>query len=142
MKIFLGSLGVTGKLLNALAAFLCDRKQFVSIDGHDSATATTMHGFPQGGVISLFAFLLYINSLPGELHHAISSLYVDDLAGIYSTSKPMGVLTKMLEDFKRVHTWSVKHQQAFAPAKFHLVNIGKPGRKLRKDVQSRAISRR
>ena len=45
----------------------------------------------------------------------------------------------MLEDFKRIHLWSVKHQQVFAPAKFHLLNIGKPERKLRKDMQSRAI---
>ena len=67
------------------------------------------------------------------------ALYVDDLDGIYTASKPLGVLTKLLEDFKRVHSWSIKHQQVFAPAKFHLLNIGKPGRKLRKNAKRKAI---
>ena len=132
-------LGISGKLLNAVAAFLCDRKQFVCVDGEESEITSTLHGFPQGGVISLFAFLLYVNSLPEELHHAISSLYVDDCAGIYCATKPLALLESLLDDFKRMHAWSVKHQQVFAPAKFHLLNIGKPERKLRKAIQSRAI---
>ena len=109
------------------------------LDGEESEITSTLQGFPQGGVISLFAFLLYVNSLPGELHHAISSLYVDDCAGIYCATKPLALLESLLDDFKRMHAWSVKHQQVFAPAKFHLLNIGKPERKLRKAIQSRAI---
>ena len=131
--------GISGRLLNAVAAFLCDRKQYVTVDGKDSTTSATYNGFPQGGIISLFAFLLYVNSLPGELHNAISSLYVDDLAGIYCATKPLHVLKKLLEDFRRLKPWSVRHQQIFAPAKFHLVNIGRTGRKLPKYAQARAI---
>ena len=59
--------------------------------------------FVQGGVISLFAFLVYVNSLPGELHNDINSLYVDDLAGIYIATKILALIQKLLEDFKRIH---------------------------------------
>ena len=43
--------------------YLSDRKQFVSINGHDSNLASVMYGVPQGSVFGALLFLISINDL-------------------------------------------------------------------------------
>ena len=53
--------GVRGLANDWFKSYLSDRKQFVSINGHDSSLATVLYGIPQGSVLGTHLFFIYIN---------------------------------------------------------------------------------
>ena len=55
--------GVRGLANDWFKSYLSDRKQFVSINGHDSNLAFVLYGVPQGSVVGPLLFLTYINDL-------------------------------------------------------------------------------
>ena len=59
--------GIQGICNDWFMSYLSDRKQFVSINGYNSDLMPVDCGEPQGSVLGLFLFLIYIN----DLHKAI-----------------------------------------------------------------------
>jgi hypothetical protein len=70
-------MGIGGVELEWFRNYLCDRKQFVFIEGNCSPLLSTLLGVPQGSILGPLLFLIYINDLPlaSEL---LSSLFADD----------------------------------------------------------------
>ena len=127
---------MSGHLLDYIAAFLTQRQQCTRVDGVFSDYADINHGVPQGCLLSLLGFLLYVDSVVTRFRHAIPGLYIDDIFAIFSATNPSALVDRMLADFARVYTWGVQRQMIFDTSKFNLVNcfIGKrlrPHHKLR-----------
>ena len=64
-------------LINGLS-YLSNRKQYVSINGYDSNLTDVKFGVPQGSVLGLLLFLVYINDLNQALKFCKVHHFADD----------------------------------------------------------------
>ena len=61
-----------------LKIILYDRRQFISIKGITSDTATVSYDVPQGSVLGPILFLIYVNDIYSCIDNAIVKLFADD----------------------------------------------------------------
>ena len=87
--------GFRGVPLQWFESYLSARKQFVSVNGHSSDELEIKHCIPQGSVLGLLLFLLYINDLPSISKKFTFYLFADD-TNIYFES------SNLLNTYKRL----------------------------------------
>jgi ribonuclease HI len=78
-------LGISGRMLDWIQAFLTNRTIRTRIDGTLSSKKTLEEGLPQGSALSCTLFLIFLNDLPANLDVSLA-LFADDLA-IWVTGK-------------------------------------------------------
>ena len=85
MLIKMQKLGINGKMIKWVEAFLTNRTIQTRFDGALSSKLTLEEGLPQGSALSCTLFLIFINDLPGLLNVS-KALFADDLV-IWTTEK-------------------------------------------------------
>ena len=75
--------GINGHLLKILENFLNERKQRVVLNGQTSSWCNVLTGVPQGSILGLLMFLIYINDLSDGLQ-CNPKLFADDTS-LFST---------------------------------------------------------
>ncbi len=70
--------GVCGNLLNWFQNYLTDRHQRVTILGKTSRSVPVLLGIPQGSILGLLLFLMYVNDLPRHTTTSSVALFADD----------------------------------------------------------------
>ena len=74
----LKAVGIKGKLLNWLKAFLSHRKQEVVIDGIKSFISAVISGVPQGSVLGPILFIIFINDISNSINSSSLKSFADD----------------------------------------------------------------
>ena len=67
----------------------------------------TCHGGPQGSVIMLFAWLIYINDTADLIRESKKGMFVDDLSLYLADEDQERVVTRLNEDLQRIYNWSI-----------------------------------
>ena len=82
----LRSYGNDGTVREWISSFLHERKQQVSINGHNSQWSGVTSGIPQGSVLGPILFVVFINDLPDVVENVVR-IFADDtkLYGSVST---------------------------------------------------------
>ena len=70
--------GVRGLNLDWFESYLCDRQQYVHVNGHNSEKSILKYGVPQGSILGPLLFILYINDFPFISSALRFILYADD----------------------------------------------------------------
>jgi len=113
--------GIRGKALDWFTSYLHNRKQYVSLDGHDSDTHDMICGVPQGSVLGPLLFIIYTNDLPANLTHCKSILFADDTT-IYKSSKDLNQLFELINSDLNIATeWFYSNQLSLNTNKTHYV---------------------
>ena len=79
-KSKLGHYGFRGHSSNFIKSYLTGRKQFLSMQGHNSDIKSIAYGVPQGSVQGPLLFLLYINDIQHAANNTHLRLFADDTA--------------------------------------------------------------
>ena len=108
----LTSYGITGNTQNWIKSFLSNRKQRVSVNGALLDMTDVTSGVPQGSVLGLVLFLLYIN---GNIKSSIR-LFADDSI-IYRKISSKTDHEILQTDLSQLQTWSDKWQMEFNVSK-------------------------
>ena len=97
--------GIEGKLLNLFKNYLINRKQRVVLNGMESKWGEIKAGVPQGSVLALLLFLIYINDLEEDIKSNVK-IFADDTS-LFSIVQDTEVSFGMLQhDLDSIAEWA------------------------------------
>ena len=117
------ALGIEGKVLDWIAAFLNNRRQCVIVNGSASRWSDVVSGVPQGSVIGPVLFVIFINDMPNHINNFIS-LFADD-AKLFGKSTSPTDRDSIQEDLNTLQQWSEMWQLSFNASKCKTLYLGK-----------------
>ena len=120
----LHDLGIRGKVLMWIKAFLTNRKQWVRVNSSRSECSAVRSGIPQGSVLGPTLFILFINDLPGCVQSSIK-LFADDTK-LYLNLNLHNSQDILQDDLAALGMWSSKWQMPFNVEKCKTLHLG-PG---------------
>ena len=101
MLIKMSNIGIHGKMLKWIQAFLTNRNIETTVEGTTSFKRTLEEGLPQGSALSCTLFLIFINDLPSFLK-VNKALFADDFV-IWTTEKfPILAKAKLTRDLATI----------------------------------------
>ena len=113
--------GIRGQANDLLRAFL-KRKQFVSLNSHESSLLCNDFGVAQGSTLGPLLFLLYINDLPSSVN-CIPRLFADDTCLLFSASNPSKLRSHMQKDLDNITEWFKANKLTVNPSKSNVLII-------------------
>ena len=102
-------------LLCWIANYLSSRKQKVSINSAPSEQLTTSAGVPQGSVLGLLLFLIYLNDVTENL--SLTRLFANDSSLFFSASNPRDTEGILNHDLPLISSWAKVWLVDFNPVK-------------------------
>ena len=117
-------IGIRDKLFVFLVAYFYNRQQRVKVGDHVSGYCTTRNGGPQGSVIVLFVWLIYINDISSKISECDFGLFVDDVILWLSDTNPSRAISRLNYDLNRIYGWQIFNTMIFDFQKFNLLDVG------------------
>ena len=114
MKLW--SSGITGSLWKWFRAYLSNRLQFVSVNGHHSCLLPVLSGVPQGSVLGPLLFIIFINDLPHSVKFSHGFMYAVDTKCLKQIRSPSDSYL-LQNDLDNIVTWSDKWGMHFNETK-------------------------
>ena len=120
----LKALGIDGKILQWLTAFLTNRQQVVMVDGQKSKPEKVLSGVPQGTVLGPLLFILYINDITKVIRNTYIKIFADDskLIKVINSVEDRDLFN---EDILAVTEWAVANKMELNRLKYQLIQYGK-----------------
>ena len=102
----LANLGLDAHALSWITSYLTNRKQHVVVGGESSLDTPVLSGVPQGSVLGLLLFLIYIDDVSDVLLSDGSTLniYADDML-LYKPVKSIEDIHHLQMDIDRISGW-------------------------------------
>ncbi len=113
-------MGVAGTELKWFARYLEGRSQFVSLGEIISKMLTINIGVPQGSILGLLLFLVYINNLP-NCTNLKTFLFADDTNLLAAGENIIELFEKVREEFGKVSQYFFRNKLSLHPSKTKLI---------------------
>ena len=122
--------GIRGIARDWFMPYLTNRKQFVSIKDINSEYSNISCGVPQGTVLGLILFLLYINDFNNCSQVLDFHLFADDSNLFYSNKNLKDLEQTINEELKNVSDWLGANKLSLNITKSNLVMFHPPQKRL------------
>lgn len=133
----LRNIGMRGRLLDWITAWLSGRQQRVGIRGAYSGWRSVVSGVPQGSVLAPVLFLIFINDIDdGLISHILK--FADDTK-IFSTVQNASDHQKLQNDLTSLVTWSKKWQMEFNIGKCKVLHVGKSNKHFQYEMNAQIL---
>ena len=98
-------MGIHGNLLKWLENYLINRKQSTTANNITSETGDIVCGVPQGSILGLLLFLIYINDIDTCLTSTTHFLYADDTVPSCKGKDLDSICRNMRSDLDNISVW-------------------------------------
>ena len=105
-------------------SYLTDRYQQCQINGFLSKKGKMISRVPQGSILGLLLFLIYINDLPNCLKSTIPCLYADDTQIFTSSHDTAKIADSLNSDLENITDWLTVNKLQSHPNKTKMMVIG------------------
>ena len=110
------NMGIRGTELLWFQDYLCNRKQYVSVNGVNSYLSNILFGVPQGSILGPILFLIYINDLP-KCSSLFTSLFADDTK-LVATGPDLPLLIQQVNcEFQKINYFFRSLKLSLHPSK-------------------------
>ena len=97
--------GIRGLALDWIRSYFSNRKQYVEYNGHRSLRNEISCGVPQGSILGLLFFLLFINDINNASNLLNLILFADD-TNVFMAHKDLNYLSDMLNlEMDKLSIW-------------------------------------
>ena len=126
----LNTYGIKGVANAWLKSYLSNRKQYVTINGHDSDKTEIIHGVPQGSVLGPLLFTIYINDMHKCIRNSTSFHFADDTNLLYIPQTKLrnrNIVRRLNIDIKSLDNWLTANKISLNSNKTELIVFRKKG---------------
>ena len=123
LLVKLKSYGVTGKLLNWFADYLHGRIQRVVVDGVASQWTSVTSGVPQGSMLGLLLFALFINDFPDAVKDRSQTAHYADYSKIYESISSIPCCEILQQSLDSLNTWSYINNMSYNASKCRVLTV-------------------
>ena len=117
----LGYYGIRGSTHKWISSWLSEGSQKVVLDGQASDPVPVLSGVPQGSVLGLVLFLIFINDLPDNIRSSVR-LFADDCVLYRNIKSPIDCQI-LQDDLDSLSQWETDWQMKFNVAKCHSLRV-------------------
>ena len=127
--------GIRGPANKWFRSYLSNRKQYVSINDHESSLASVLYGVPQDSVLGPLLFLIYINDLNQAIRFCKVHHFADD-TNLLHFNKSVVKLNKLVnQDMKILTVWLSANKISLNVEKTELVIFKHQRKKLDTEIK-------
>ena len=112
--------GINGKLLDWLSNYLSNRRQKVILPGGQSNAQYINAGVPQGSILGLLLFLVFINDIVENIESGIN-LFADDTSLSLIIRNPNDAGRILQRDIEKINKWAETWLVKFNPSNLNLL---------------------
>ena len=113
--------GTRGNAIEWFQSYLSHKLQFVCVNGHNSISRPVICGVPQGFILGLLLFLIYVNDQPNSSSLPTFHLFTDD-TNLYLSIRNLNQLEVTLkQELKSVADWMKCNRLALSISKTNLI---------------------
>ena len=134
--------GIRGIANDWFSSHLSNRKQYVSINGHNSNEACMPYGVPQGSVLGPLLFLIYINDLHKAINYSKTRHFADDTNLIIKGKSPKKLQKQLNLDLRSLCNWLKANKISLNVSKTELLIFRHPNKKIDFDFRLKIDGKR
>ena len=114
--------GFRGKLFNLIETFLTNRLQYIDSLGKTAKKGKVLCRVPQGSVLGLYLFILYINDLDNACTESFLTMFTDDTTVIKPGRRTDSLIRK---DVKVMTHWFDANKLTIKVDKYEAIHFGR-----------------